>query len=179
VLYDEVTKLGQINQLVKGWCQYYRHTSLHKDLEQISRYAWHRYLLWLLKKYKNSRKQQLIQGKTKRIHNRERWVAITGETKLYQWLPSPKELKRSKYPQKGRDGFYHPYLQIDIPKELDVPIGQKAPRNLFIEPDVDLQKSENFPKTGMHVGSKYYIETITNINDVAIAMIYKYITNED
>jgi hypothetical protein len=146
VLYDEVTKLGQINQLVKGWCQYYRHTSLHKDLERISRYAWHRYLLWLLKKYKNSRKQQLIRGKTKRIHNRERWLAITGETKLYQWLPSPKELKRSKYPQKGRNGFYHPYLQIDIPTELDVPIGQKGPKESIYRIGRGFTEERKFPK---------------------------------
>jgi RNA-directed DNA polymerase len=145
-LYDEVTKLDQINQVVRGWCNYYRHTSLHNDLEQISRYAWHRYLLWLRKKHKNSRKQQLIQEKTKRIHNRERWVATTGKIKLYQWLPSPKEIKRSKYLQKGRYGFNHPYLKSVANQDLDVPNGQKGPDEAIYKTGRGINRQREFPE---------------------------------
>ena len=53
---DEYTRLTTLNAIVKGWCEYYKHTSLHKDLEEISRYTWQRYLGFLLKKHKNSRK---------------------------------------------------------------------------------------------------------------------------
>jgi group II intron reverse transcriptase/maturase len=114
---DEVTRLKSLNSLVSGWCEYYKHTSLQRDLEEVSRYTWHRYHKWLLKKHKGSRKQQLIREKTKCIYGRTRWTArIKEEDKeifVYQWLPSPKELKRSKYMQKGRNGFLHPYLIMD------------------------------------------------------------------
>lgn len=43
VLYDEVSVLTALNRVVRGWCEYYKHTSLHADLEHISRYTWHRY----------------------------------------------------------------------------------------------------------------------------------------
>ncbi len=109
-LYDEVSKLSQLNQVVRGWCEYYKHTSLQADLEQISRYAWQRYHLWLLAKYKGSRKVQLINTKTRIIMRRQRWVANTIGIEIHQWLPSPKELNRSRYKAKGRDGFDHPYL---------------------------------------------------------------------
>ena len=117
VLVDEVTRLVTLNAVVRGWCGYYRHTSLQNDLEQISCYAWHRYLKWLLKKHKGSRKGRLIRQKTKVILGRTRWTAEMREggrrVFVYQWLPSPRELKRSRYRQKGRDGFEHPYL-IDL-----------------------------------------------------------------
>ena len=87
-LYDEVTKMKQLNQVVRGWCEYYKHTSLQSDLEAISRYAWHRYHNWLLAKYKGSRKVQLIQQKTRTIMRRQRWVARTEDIELHQWLPS-------------------------------------------------------------------------------------------
>lgn len=145
-LYDEVTKLGQINQVVKGWCNYYRHTSLQNDLEQVSRHAWHRYLLWLRKKHKGSRKQQLIQEKTKRILNRERWVATTGEVILHQWIPSPKELKRSRYPQKGRTGFSHPYLFEDQPADYKTPTGQKGPDESIYRTQRGYDRQRTFPE---------------------------------
>lgn len=110
ILYDEVTKMTQLNQVVRGWCEYYKHTSLHTDLEAVSRYTWHRYHKWLLAKYKGSRKMHLINTKTRAIMGRQRWVANTIDIELHQWLPSPKELKRSRYRAKGRDGFDHPYL---------------------------------------------------------------------
>ncbi len=113
-LYDEVTKMNQLNQVVRGWCEYYKHTSLQSDLEVISRYAWHRYHKWLLAKYKGSRKVQLIKDKTRLIMRRQRWVANTDGIEVYQWLPSPKELNRSRYPAKGRDGFEHPYLKDQL-----------------------------------------------------------------
>jgi len=132
VLTDEATQLSSLNALVRGWCQYYRHTSLHRDLEQISRYAWHRHHIWLRKKHKGSRKQQLIRDKTQVVHGRTRWTATVTEGgkrfTVHQWLPSPTELKRTRYKQKGRTGFAHPYLfeadpvSVAEPKgEVDVP----------------------------------------------------------
>lgn len=126
-LYDEVMKLSQLNQVVRGWCEYYKHTSLHRDLEQVSRYAWHRYHKWLLAKYKGSRKRQLIKEKTQRILNRERWVATTGAVSLHQWLPSPKELKRWRYLQKGRNGFAHPYFHTKVSVSDELLTGEKGP----------------------------------------------------
>ena len=131
VLTDEVDQLHQLNAVVRGWCTYYRHTSLHSDVEQISRYTWHRYHLWLLKKFQGSRKRQLIQQKTRAILGRQRWTAKRREGSreifAYQWLPSPRELKRSRYWQKGRDGFAHPYLDTPAPKTTDLPRGEKGP----------------------------------------------------
>jgi len=69
---DEYTRLTSLNAIVRGWCEYYKHTSLHRDLEEISRYTWHRYLHWLLGKHKGSRKQGLIRSKTRVIHHRTR-----------------------------------------------------------------------------------------------------------
>ena len=130
ILKSEVVELMSLNRVVRGWCEYYKHTSLHQDLEQVSRYCWHRYHKWLLKKFKGSRKQQLIRAKTKRILGRERWYAVMKEAGqelfIHQWLPSPKELKRSRYMQKGREGFEHPYLNA---KAVDVtlPLIEKGP----------------------------------------------------
>lgn len=127
LLLDEVSKLSSLNSIVRGWCNYYKHTTMHEDLEQISRYTWHRYHGWLRKKFKGSRKRQLIKDKTMVVHKRTRWKAELkqGEKKLiiYQWLPSPKELKRSRYMQKGKNGFKHPYLH---PNVEDYPMGLKG-----------------------------------------------------
>jgi len=124
-LLDETSRLSSLNAMIRGWCEYYKHTSLQNDLEDVSRYMWHRYHGWLLKKFKGSRKQQLIRDKTKRIRNRTRWTAKLiekgKELFVYQWLPSPTELKRSKYMQKGRNGFVHPYLIVE-------PIGEADPQ---------------------------------------------------
>ena len=54
------TGLTTLNAIVKGWAEYYKHTSLLEDIEEITRYTWFRYLGWLLKKHKGSRKQELI-----------------------------------------------------------------------------------------------------------------------
>ena len=130
VLFDEVTRLSTLNTVVRGWCAYYRHTSLQDDLEQISRYAWHRYHKWLLRKHKGSRKQQLIKQKTKVIKGRTRWYAemnVGGNTVfVYQWLPSPQELKRSRYNQRGRSGFPHPYRFSDEPTDYEDPKGYRG-----------------------------------------------------
>lgn len=127
VLYDEVSMLTALNRIVRGWCEYYKHTSLHSDLEVVSRYTWHRYLLWLLKKHKGSRKARLVRDKTRDILGRTRWTATVREggnaLTVHQWLPSPKELARSTYMQKGRDGFGHPYLFAHEPTETGEPEG--------------------------------------------------------
>lgn len=44
----------------------------------------------------------------------------------YQWLPTRKELNRSKYMQKGNNGFQHPYLPDgdDDTLPMDYPMGE-------------------------------------------------------
>ena len=104
LLASEVDKLTNLNQIVRGWCNYYRHTSLLKDLEDITMYTWHRYHGWLLRKYKGSRKVQLIRAKTRVFNGRTRWYAEykqDGKTHtVYQFQCTHQEIKRSKYPQK-------------------------------------------------------------------------------
>lgn len=115
---DEYTRLTTLNSIVRGWCEYYKHTSLHKDLEEITRFTWFRYLIFLRGKYKYSRKQQLIRDHTITFLGRTRWKAEIREGDLtliaYQWLPTRQELKRSKYRMKGRGGFPHPYLEDEL-----------------------------------------------------------------
>lgn len=127
---DEHTRLTSLNRIIKGWCMYYRYTSLLEDLEDVTRYVWFRYLQWLLRKYKGSRKQQTIREKTAVIHNRTRWVATVeqdGETiTAHQWLPTQRELGRKRYPQKGRNGFPHPYLQDSL-QNTDYPEWEGEP----------------------------------------------------
>jgi RNA-directed DNA polymerase len=49
---DEYSRMTTLNAIVKGWAEYYKHTSLLEDIEEITRYTWFRYLGWLLKKHK-------------------------------------------------------------------------------------------------------------------------------
>ena len=127
VYYDELSMLTELNRKVRGWCEYYKHVSLQSDLEQLSRYAWHRYHFWLLKKHKHSRKQQLIKDKTRDIFGRTRWVATIraagNRRTVHQWLPSPLELIRTRYRQKGREGFEHPYIFKQVPTVFSDPRG--------------------------------------------------------
>jgi DNA-binding CsgD family transcriptional regulator len=147
---DEYTRLTTLNAIVKGWAEYYKHTSLIADIEEITRYTWFRYLQWLLRKYKGSRKQQLVQSKTQVIHNRTRWVAIIQEgdqtLKAVQWLSTRQELKRSRYRQKGRDGFPHPYLDEGLAFP-DYPEGEMGPDELIYVTKVGapLAKTRNEP----------------------------------
>ena len=128
---DEYSRLTTLNAIVKGWAEYYKYTSLLADIEDITRHTWFRYLGWLLKKHKGSRKHDLITTKTKVIHNRTRWTASIREgekiLEAYQWLPSPKELQRRRYYQKGKDGFPHPYLMEEESSLLDYPMGDTGP----------------------------------------------------
>lgn len=128
---DEYTRLTGLNVIIQGWAQYYRHTSLHEDIEEITRYTWHRYLGWLLAKHKGSRKHQTIETNTRVIHGRTRWIATLREgdktLETYQWLPTRKELKRSRYPQKGAHGFPHPYIFQGEPTHEDYPMGTIGP----------------------------------------------------
>lgn len=128
---DEYTRLTTLNAMVKGWAEYYRYTSLHSDIEEISKYTWHRYLGWLLDKHKGSRKNELIRAKTKVIQNRTRWTAeMRHQDKsltTHQWLPTRQELKRGRYPQKGIHGFPHPYTFKEEPTYSDYPIRETGP----------------------------------------------------
>ena len=128
---DEYSRLTTLNIIVKGWAQYYKYTSLLADIEDITRHTWFRYLGWLMKKHKGSRKHNLITTKTKVIHKRTRWTASLREgekvLEAYQWLPSPKELQRRRYYQKGKDGFSHPYLMEAEPTSQDYPMGETGP----------------------------------------------------
>jgi len=115
LLQSEVDKLTNLNQIVRGWCNYYRHTSLHMDLEAITRYTWHRYHRWLLKKFKGSRKVQLIRQKTKTLNGRTRWYAdykyMDKAYTVFQFLCTRKEIKRSKYLQKT---IPNPFLSTEV-----------------------------------------------------------------
>ena len=111
---DEYTRLTTLNAIVRGWAEYYRYTSFVRDIEDITRFAWFRYLYWLRKKHKGSRKGQLMRDKTRRLHGRTRWHAEVreGDNKLeaYQWLLTSKELARQRYLRKGYAEYPHPYL---------------------------------------------------------------------
>jgi RNA-directed DNA polymerase len=128
---DEVTRLSSLNAIVRGWTEYYRHTSLLRDLEAISRYTWHRYLRWLLKKHAGSRPQALIRQKTRMIQGRTRWTARLHEgghtLSVHQWLPTRSELVRTRYRNKGVGGFPHPYLRDGEPTDGDDPMGEIGP----------------------------------------------------
>jgi group II intron reverse transcriptase/maturase len=128
---DEYTRLTTLNTLVRGWAEYYRYTSLHSDIEAITRYTWFRYLQWLLRKHKGSRKNQLIATKTSTIHGRTRWTAQMREGEItlhaHQWLPTRRELPRGRYYQKGAEGFPHPYIFEDTPTSADYPMGDTGP----------------------------------------------------
>lgn len=128
---DEYTRLTTLNAIVRGWAEYYRHTSLVADIEEVTRYAWFRYLSWLLKKHKGSRKGQLIRDKTRVLHGRTRWYAAVrdGDHSLeaYQWLPTRHELARSRYRQKGKAGFPHPYLAEQTAEASDDAMGAYGP----------------------------------------------------
>ncbi len=128
---DEYTRLTTLNAVVKGWAEYYRYTSLLEDIEEITRYTWFRYLGWLLKKHKGSRKHETIQAKTKVVHNRTRWTAEIRQGNQIltacQWLPTRKEYQRGRYMQKGKDGFAHPYLYEKEPETMDYPMGEIGP----------------------------------------------------
>jgi hypothetical protein len=128
---DEYSRLTTLNAIVKGWAEYYKYTSLLADIEEVTRHTWFRYLAWLLKKHKGSRKNNLIVAKTRVIHNRTRWTASIREgekvLKAYQWLPTRTELCRRRYYQKGKDGFPHPYLMEEEPTVQDYPMGEVGP----------------------------------------------------
>jgi len=128
---DEVTRLNSLNAIVRGWAQYYQHTSLLRDLEAISRYTWHRYLRWLLKKHKGSHPQALVRQKTRMIDGRTRWTAMLQEgghtLSVHQWLPTRPELVRTRYRNKGIGGFPHPYLGDGAWADGDDPMGEVGP----------------------------------------------------
>ena len=128
---DEYTRLTTLNAIVKGWAEYYRYTSLLADIEEISRFTWFRYFYWLLNKHKGSRKQQTIHTKTRMLHNRTRWHAEIRQDErsleAYQWLPTPAELTRQRFPQKGVSGFPHPYLTDTETGSTDFPLGAIGP----------------------------------------------------
>lgn len=127
---EEYQRLTTLNAIVKGWAYYYRHTSRLADIEEIARHMWLRYLAWLLRKHKGSKKHDLIATRARVIHNRTRWTARKREgTKVleaYQWLPTARELLRGRYFRKGTDGFPHPYLEEEAVGQ-DYPLGEVGP----------------------------------------------------
>ena len=128
---EEYTRLTTPNALVRGWAEYYRHTSLQHDIKAVTDYTWHRYLRWLRKKHPTSGPRTLIQQKTRRIHGQRRWTAQIrqSDTTLttYQWLGTAQELRRGRYRQKGRLGFAHPYLDAGAASAPDYPLGETGP----------------------------------------------------
>ncbi len=128
---DEHTRLTTLNAIVRGWAEYYRYTSLVRDIEDITRFTWFRYLYWLRKKHKGSHKGQLVREKTRMLHGRTRWHAEVreGDNKLetYQWLPTRQELDRQRYQRKGEADFPHPYLSGHAEATGDHPQGEIGP----------------------------------------------------
>ena len=128
---DEYTPLTTLNAIVRGWAEYYRYTSFVRDIEDITRFAWFRYLYWLRKKHKGSHKGQLIRKKTRMLHGRTRWHAEVREggntLEAYQWLPTSKELARQRYLRKGYAEYPHPYLSGHAPAASDHPQGETGP----------------------------------------------------
>jgi len=114
---SEYSKLTELNTIVSGWAEYYRHTSLLEDIIEISRFTMNRYYLWLHKKRKGIPVRQLLTSRRKVIFKTKRWVAETrqGNKRLFtfQWQPTRRELRRQRYLLKGKDGFPHPYLPED------------------------------------------------------------------
>jgi group II intron reverse transcriptase/maturase len=145
---DEYTRLMTLNRIIKGWAEYYKHTSLIHDIDEISRFLWFRYLAFLLKKHKGSRKQQLISEKTKVIHNRTRWTATVRQgdktLEVYQWQPTRKEYKRTRYLQKGRDGFPHPYIFEGEPTFADFPNGEIGPDEHIYTENIGILSGKEF-----------------------------------
>ena len=128
---DEYTRLTTLNAIVRGWAGYYRYTSLVRDIEDITSFTWFRYLYWLQKKHKGSRKGQLMKDKTRMLHGRTRWHAEVHEggntLETYQWLPTSEELDRQRYRRKGEADFPHPYLSGHAAAAGDHPQGATGP----------------------------------------------------
>ena len=128
---DEHTRLTTLNAIVRGWAEYYRYTSLLRDIGEITEFAWFRYLYWLRKKHKGSHKEQLIREKTRVLHGRTRWYAEVREggntLEAYQWLPTRQELDRQRYGRKGEAEFPHPYLSGHAEAAGDPPQGETGP----------------------------------------------------
>jgi hypothetical protein len=146
---DEYIQLTRLNALVRGWSEYYKYTSLLEDIEEVTKHVWFRHLQWLMDKHKGARKHELIIAKTKVIHNRTRWTATIQEGNItleaYQWLPTRKELKRKRYPQKGKGGFKHPYIWKDEPEETDHPQGEIAPAEHLYTDTIGASSREEEP----------------------------------
>ena len=128
---DEYNRLATLNAIVRGWAAYYRHTSFVRDIEEITSFVWFRYLYWLRKKHKGSRKGQLLREKTRTLHGRTRWHAEVREggntLEAYQWLPTQQELDRQRYRRKGEAEFPHPYLSGHAEATGDHPQGATGP----------------------------------------------------
>ena len=128
---DEYNRLTTLNAIVRGWAGYYRYTSFVRDIEEITNFAWFRYLYWLRKKHKGSPTGQLVRNKSRMLHDRTRWYAEVREggntLAAYQWHPTSKELARQRYRQKGKAGFPHPYLSGHATAASDHPQGVTGP----------------------------------------------------
>ena len=128
---DEYNRLATLNAIVRGWAEYYRYTSLVRDIEDITRFTWFRYLYGLRKKHKDSHKGQLMKAKTRRLHGRTRWHAEVREggntLETYQWLPTRQELDRQRYRRKGEAEFPHPYLSGHAAATGHYPQGETGP----------------------------------------------------
>jgi len=147
--HSEFTRLTTLNAILRGWCVYYRHTHLLADLMKISNYMWHRYLRWLKKKYPHKGKVYLMRRKQRIALRRTRWFAtIKQDDKkqtAYEWRPTHRELSRTKYYNKGRRGFPHPYLVTD--NKEDYPMqAAGVPAQVYQTPIASGSKGNTLPK---------------------------------
>ena len=87
---------------------------------------------WDLDRYTRERRRQAGLGNYKMVrYGRIRWYAEVHEgdnsLEVYQWLPTPTELVRYRYRQKGKAGFSHPYLSGHATAASDHPKGETGP----------------------------------------------------
>ena len=126
---DEYTRLNTLNSVVRGWSNYYQHTTLITDIEDIAYFAHMRYQYWLYKKHdRKTSKRQLYKTRTATYLNRNRWFAtleVDGKKKtVYQWKPTRAEYKRSVYIHRSEEQIGHPYLD---PTDEDYPQWEGSP----------------------------------------------------
>ncbi len=114
----EAVKLTQLSAMLRGWCNYYRYSSLLRPLVDVAWYVSQRYWIWLRKKYPHMGKHKLLKTNTKKIHRYNRWyttLRVEGKMKeYYLWMPSKTELERTRYLRKGRIGWQNPYLTEEL-----------------------------------------------------------------
>lgn len=80
---------GQLNRMVRGWAQYFRHSSASQAYSHIANYMWWRVWSWLLHKHPRTGKRALWAQ-----HHVRRWPQYNG-VRLYN--PTTMRIQRYRY----------------------------------------------------------------------------------